>query len=285
MGAKITIDSATLANKGLEVIEARWLYDVGYDAIEVVIHPQSVVHSAVRFVDGSAQGPAGHPRHATSHPVRADLPRPPAVTGRRARPARRRPARLPRARRGALPGAPDRPRGRPPRPARVGRADRRRRRRGRRASSTARSASPGIPRAARGRGRRGSAEPAATIRTSTSWSPSTREVRAAFATDPVRSTCVTGFVQSIITIVLFILILGGLVLIHELGHFVDGPPAPTSGSSSSASASRRGPRSCARQGETALHAQLAADRRLRQARGRGRRPTPTIRARSPRSAA
>src|SRR3954447_1798352 len=53
MGAKITIDSATLANKGLEVIEAHWLYDVGYDAIEVVIHPQSVVHSAVRFVDGS----------------------------------------------------------------------------------------------------------------------------------------------------------------------------------------------------------------------------------------
>jgi 1-deoxy-D-xylulose-5-phosphate reductoisomerase len=52
MGAKITIDSATLANKGLEVIEAHWLYDVGYDAIEVVIHPQSVVHSAVVFVDG-----------------------------------------------------------------------------------------------------------------------------------------------------------------------------------------------------------------------------------------
>ena len=61
MGAKITIDSATLANKGLEVIEAHWLYDVGYDAIEVVIHPQSVVHSAVRFLDGSAEGPAGHP--------------------------------------------------------------------------------------------------------------------------------------------------------------------------------------------------------------------------------
>ncbi|HZL33117.1 MAG TPA: 1-deoxy-D-xylulose-5-phosphate reductoisomerase, partial [Verrucomicrobiae bacterium] len=53
MGPKITIDSATLANKGLEVIEAHWLYDVGYDAIEVVIHPQSVVHSAVLFVDGS----------------------------------------------------------------------------------------------------------------------------------------------------------------------------------------------------------------------------------------
>ena len=61
MGAKITIDSATLANKGLEVIEAHWLYDVAYDAIDVVIHPQSVVHSAVRFVDGSLKAQLGTP--------------------------------------------------------------------------------------------------------------------------------------------------------------------------------------------------------------------------------
>ena len=61
MGAKITIDSATLANKGLEVIEAHWLYDVDYDAIEVLIHPQSVVHSAVRFVDGSIKAQLGTP--------------------------------------------------------------------------------------------------------------------------------------------------------------------------------------------------------------------------------
>jgi 1-deoxy-D-xylulose-5-phosphate reductoisomerase len=61
MGAKITIDSATLANKGLEVIEAHWLYDVSYDAIEVVIHPQSVVHSAVRFRDGSLKAQMGTP--------------------------------------------------------------------------------------------------------------------------------------------------------------------------------------------------------------------------------
>jgi 1-deoxy-D-xylulose-5-phosphate reductoisomerase len=61
MGAKITIDSATLANKGLEVIEARWLYDVGDDAIDVVVHPQSVVHSAVRFVDGSLKAQLGTP--------------------------------------------------------------------------------------------------------------------------------------------------------------------------------------------------------------------------------
>ena len=61
MGSKITIDSATLANKGLEVIEAHWLYDVAYDEIEVVIHPQSVVHSAVRFVDGSLKAQLGTP--------------------------------------------------------------------------------------------------------------------------------------------------------------------------------------------------------------------------------
>jgi 1-deoxy-D-xylulose-5-phosphate reductoisomerase len=61
MGSKITIDSATLANKGLEVVEAHWLYDVGYDAIDVVVHPQSVVHSAVVFVDGSLKAQLGTP--------------------------------------------------------------------------------------------------------------------------------------------------------------------------------------------------------------------------------
>jgi 1-deoxy-D-xylulose-5-phosphate reductoisomerase len=53
MGRKISIDSATMMNKGLEVIEARWLFDVGADRIDVVIHPQSIVHSLVEFVDGS----------------------------------------------------------------------------------------------------------------------------------------------------------------------------------------------------------------------------------------
>jgi 1-deoxy-D-xylulose-5-phosphate reductoisomerase len=53
MGKKITVDSATLANKGLEVIEARWLFDVTYDQIEVVIHPQSIIHSMVEFSDGA----------------------------------------------------------------------------------------------------------------------------------------------------------------------------------------------------------------------------------------
>jgi 1-deoxy-D-xylulose-5-phosphate reductoisomerase len=76
MGAKITIDSATLANKGLEVIEAHWLYDVGYDVIDVVIHPQSVVHSAVQFIDGSLKAQLGTPdmrlpiQYAVTYPTR-----------------------------------------------------------------------------------------------------------------------------------------------------------------------------------------------------------------------
>jgi 1-deoxy-D-xylulose-5-phosphate reductoisomerase len=80
MGRKITIDSATLANKGLEVIEARWLYDVPYDTIEVVIHPQSVVHSAVRFVDGSVKAQLGTPdmrlpiQYALTYPDRLPSP-------------------------------------------------------------------------------------------------------------------------------------------------------------------------------------------------------------------
>ncbi|MGB9597172.1 MAG: 1-deoxy-D-xylulose-5-phosphate reductoisomerase, partial [Candidatus Poribacteria bacterium] len=53
MGKKITIDSATLMNKGLEVIEARWLFDIDVSKIDVIIHPQSIVHSLVEFVDGS----------------------------------------------------------------------------------------------------------------------------------------------------------------------------------------------------------------------------------------
>jgi 1-deoxy-D-xylulose-5-phosphate reductoisomerase len=80
MGAKITIDSATLVNKGLEVIEAHWLYDVEYEAIEVVIHPQSVVHSAVRFVDGSLKAQLGTPdmrlpiQYALTYPDRRPSP-------------------------------------------------------------------------------------------------------------------------------------------------------------------------------------------------------------------
>lgn len=61
MGAKITIDSASMMNKGFEVIEARWLFGVPYDKIEVVVHPQSVVHSMVQFADGAVKAQLGAP--------------------------------------------------------------------------------------------------------------------------------------------------------------------------------------------------------------------------------
>ncbi len=61
MGSKITIDSATMMNKGLEVIEARWLFDVSLDRIEVLIHPQSIVHSMVEFRDGAIMAQLGSP--------------------------------------------------------------------------------------------------------------------------------------------------------------------------------------------------------------------------------
>src|SRR3954447_19839534 len=83
MGPKITIDSATLANKGLEVIEAHYLFGVPYDRIEVVIHPTSTVHGLVRFADGSAIAHLGHPdmrvpiSYALTYPDRAPTPVPP----------------------------------------------------------------------------------------------------------------------------------------------------------------------------------------------------------------
>ncbi|MBQ7972738.1 MAG: 1-deoxy-D-xylulose-5-phosphate reductoisomerase [Lachnospiraceae bacterium] len=61
MGRKITIDSATLVNKGLEVMEAKWLFDVDLDRIQVVVHPQSIIHSAVQYVDGSVIAQLGMP--------------------------------------------------------------------------------------------------------------------------------------------------------------------------------------------------------------------------------
>ena len=61
MGAKITIDSSTMVNKALEVIEARWLFDVDFDQIEVVVQPQSVIHSMVEFVDGGIMAQLGTP--------------------------------------------------------------------------------------------------------------------------------------------------------------------------------------------------------------------------------
>ena len=88
MGPKITIDSATLANKGLELIEAHFLFDVPYERIEVVIQPTSIVHSLVRFRDGAALAHLGYPdmrvpiSYALTYPERAATPlRPLDLTG------------------------------------------------------------------------------------------------------------------------------------------------------------------------------------------------------------
>jgi 1-deoxy-D-xylulose-5-phosphate reductoisomerase len=80
MGPKITVDSATLANKGLELIEAHFLFDLPYDRIEVVVHPQSVVHALVRFRDGASLAHLGYPdmrvpiSYALTYPGRAATP-------------------------------------------------------------------------------------------------------------------------------------------------------------------------------------------------------------------
>ncbi|MBQ5624382.1 MAG: 1-deoxy-D-xylulose-5-phosphate reductoisomerase [Phascolarctobacterium sp.] len=76
MGKKITVDSSTLANKGLEVIEAHWLFNMPYEKIDVVVHPQSIIHSLVEFCDGSVIAQLGEPdmrlpiQYALSYPCR-----------------------------------------------------------------------------------------------------------------------------------------------------------------------------------------------------------------------
>ncbi len=83
MGPKITIDSATLMNKGLEVLEAHWLFDIPYERIEVIVHPESIVHSMVEFIDGSLKLQASLPNmhlpilDALSYPARLNT----ATTG------------------------------------------------------------------------------------------------------------------------------------------------------------------------------------------------------------
>lgn len=80
MGAKITIDSATMMNKGLEVIEAKWLFDLSLDQIQILVHPQSVVHSMVSFADGAVKAQLGVPdmkvpiQYALSFPARWPAP-------------------------------------------------------------------------------------------------------------------------------------------------------------------------------------------------------------------
>ena len=83
MGPKITVDSATLMNKGLEVIEAHFLFGLPYERIEVVVHPTSIVHALVRFRDGAALAHVGYPdmrvpiSYALTYPERAATPVPP----------------------------------------------------------------------------------------------------------------------------------------------------------------------------------------------------------------
>jgi len=85
MGRKVTIDSATLMNKGLEVIEAHWLFNMPYDNIEVLIHPQSIVHSMVEFIDGSIKAQLSYPdmrlpiQYALSYPDRLPNPQLPRL--------------------------------------------------------------------------------------------------------------------------------------------------------------------------------------------------------------
>ncbi|GAI49940.1 unnamed protein product, partial [marine sediment metagenome] len=80
MGRKVTIDSATLMNKGLEVIEAHWLFNMSFDSIKVLIHPQSIIHSMVEFIDGSIKAQLSYPdmrlpiQYALTYPER--LPNP-----------------------------------------------------------------------------------------------------------------------------------------------------------------------------------------------------------------
>jgi 1-deoxy-D-xylulose-5-phosphate reductoisomerase len=80
MGRKITIDSSTLVNKGLEVIEAKWLFDVSVDDVQVVVQPQSVIHSMVEYVDGAIIAELGTPdmklpiQYALYYPERRYLP-------------------------------------------------------------------------------------------------------------------------------------------------------------------------------------------------------------------
>jgi len=85
MGQKVTIDSATLMNKGLEVIEAHWLFSMPYDRIDVLVHPQSIIHSMVEFIDGSIRAQLSYPdmrlpiQYALSYPERLSNPRLPRI--------------------------------------------------------------------------------------------------------------------------------------------------------------------------------------------------------------
>ena len=249
MGAKITIDSATLANKGLEVIEARWLYDVAYEAIDVVIHPQSVVHSAVQFVDGSLKAQLGTPdmrlpiQYALTYPDRRPSPAAAPDLVALARLDFRAPdeARFP-----ALRIAREAGRLGPRATAALIAAD---------DVAVARFLDgtldfPGIPRLLEDAVARFGTRAGRRSRTSTSWSPSTaRSARVARGARRRGERLMDGVLFALLAFVLFIVVLGGLVLVHELGHYLTARRS-TSASSSSGSASRRGRKVLRSKGET-----------------------------------
>jgi 1-deoxy-D-xylulose-5-phosphate reductoisomerase len=85
MGQKVTIDSATLMNKGLEVIEARWLFDMPFDNVTVLVHPQSIIHSMVEFADGAVKAQLSYPdmrlpiQYALAYPDRLENPKLPRL--------------------------------------------------------------------------------------------------------------------------------------------------------------------------------------------------------------
>ena len=208
MGPKITIDSATLANKGLELIEAHFLFGLPYERIEVVVHPTSIVHALVRFRDGASLAHLGYPdmrvpiSFALTYPERAATPVPAA------RPRRRPDARVRRARPRDVPAARARARGR------------RARRHLSRARSTRRTRSPSPPSSRAGC--RSSASPRWSRRRSPrSTAPPARdldelvEARRGQAPRGSRNEERAGRMNILVAI----LGLAFLILIHEAGHF------------------------------------------------------------------
>ena len=222
MGRKISVDSATMMNKGLEVIEAHWLFGAPLEAIEVVIHPQSVIHSMVEYLDGSVIAQLGAPDMRTpiacalAWPERIDSGVAPldfttlgALEFERVDPQR-------------FPVPAPRARGDAPRRHRAGGAERRQRDRGRGVPATARLAFTGIAEVIEQRARRSRGRAARLARAglrrghrgARRWPrASSRAARLA----PRRSRAMT---SALITIVSFLVTVGVLVVIHEFGHYL-----------------------------------------------------------------
>ena len=206
MGGKITIDSATLMNKGLELIEAHHLFGTPYDRIDVVVHPQSIVHSYVLLCDGAALAHLGHPdmrvpiSYALHYPERVDVP----VRAARPRRGRRADLRARRHRRLPVPAPGARGGGR--RRHRAVRAQRRQR--GRRPRVPQRAA--GLPRHPRGHrdARSSGCRPAPCAPSSRSTRPTARRARWPRADRGAHVSWILAFVG-----------FAALIILHEFGHF------------------------------------------------------------------